>query len=396
MRPIRELLVLTVLASLALAQQPNTSFSSMTINGIDGSPFPIQQNVRRNTTAAFTIHGYGASGSYPLGQPFMLVQSANGQLSPGSATYFGDQFDLPLTPAPVIIADSRTNPAFHTDPSSGAFTFNVFVPGTTALNTSAAFQAAIADPTSPLGFSLTAATRVTIVAGPTIVNLQTGIGTYGDSQITSVNLASSSMSLPFYGTNYTTVHISGDGYMTFGGGPSPDFTPTDIEMRAGPPRLAAFWVDLDQGVGETVRYTLDNNPGPGQNGFLLVEFIGVSDAGGVNYTHTFSWFMDTSGFIDIYYSPANSASTYDTLCGIGPGNSLSSHGMKDLSSLLQPNSLLGANNESFFEWFGLTTMPYYTPTPLVNRPYDLFTRHLNFLPQGTGTTTQSTSRYAIY
>ena len=52
-------------------------------------------------------------------------------------------------------------------------------------------------------------------------------------------------------------------------------------------------------------------------------------------------------------------------------------------------------NESFYEWFGLASMPGYTPG--VNRPYDLAGLALHFLPSGSGTTPASIStRYVMY
>jgi len=394
MRSFRPFVALALVMSAALTQQPNTPFATMTINGTDLGVYPIQQSVRRNTTATILFQGAGATSAHPLGQPFAMFQSATGQVQPGAMVVFGDIVHIPVSPMPFTILDPTTNPALHTDPATGIFTLPIFVPGTIPLNLNVAFQTAIFDPTSPAGVSLTAANRITIVAGPTVVNMTTGIGTYGDSYQATVNLQPFNMPLPFYGQNYTTVHISGDGFMTFGGGQAPDFTPSDYDLNAGPPRLAAFWCDLDQLGAEIVRYTIDNNPGPNVQPSLLVEFIGVEDAGSVGIYHTFSWMIDNTGFIDIYYSPANTASIYDTICGIGPGNSLSAVAMRDLSSLLTPNSYLGAINASLYEWFGTPGMPNYTPATF--RPYDLYARHMNFLPHGAGSLPGSTNRYAIY
>ncbi len=398
MKHVRFAAVLACTTISLIAQQPNSFFSGLTINNIDGPPFPISQNVRRSTTAQFLING--ATSLTATGQYFSLYASATGNLSVGAGLYAGDHVDIPLTPAPVTVINSTVNPAFHTDPQSGTFQFSVFVPQSIALNFHAAYQAAITDPTSPAGYSLTAATGVTIVAGPTVT--QQPLGDSGSAAIT----LPSGMTIPFYGSAYSTIYIDADGYLSFGSNPGNDYTPTEGEMHAGPPRIAMFWTDLDQAASGTITTTVDNNPGIGIAPFVKATYVNVGEAYGVPLIHNFECTVDNTGIITLYYPPAQLASAYDQITGITPGNSLPVAGsnpptpdaMKNLSNLLTPNSYLGAVNEGYYEWFGIAANnQYWTPyPPIPDRPFDLFTRYLNWIPQGVGNLPQSTNRYALY
>jgi hypothetical protein len=385
---------LAALACATFAQQPNTGgIASMTINSVDGPPYPIQTNVRTNTENVFQIQGLTNAN-------FVIVRSATGAVQPGSATYFGDLCDLPISPALVTCIDGVANPAFATD-LTGLFTFvvNCPPPGNPPtgipLGHNAAYQAAIIDYFSPFGWSLTAATRVTVIQGPTIVNMNTGIGTYGDSGQATVSLSTYGFSVPFYGNNHTILHVSGDGYMTFGGGQVPDFTPSSTEMNGGPPRIAGMWTDLDQLGSAVVRYIVDASPPGGNPPFIQVEFINVGDAV-VGSLHSMSWKIDNLGNVTIVHPPTQNAGVYDSIVGIGPGNNLNPQSVnKNLSTLLSPNSYNGAINESFYEWFGIVSLnPYYTLG--TDNPFDLYARTLNFLPTGAGALPGSTNRYVLY
>lgn len=393
MRLHRLLSAATLLACATVAQQPNSGFASMTIGGIDGPPYPIAMNARTSTTVSFVMSG-------STNALCVICSSANGNVQPNSATFFGDKCDLPLSPPLVVNLSGLTNPAFTTD-LSGVFAFSVNVPPAGAqpngipLGFTAAYQGAMVDFFSPFAWSLTAATRVTIVQGPTIVNMTTGIGTYGDSGQATVNLTTYAMTLPFYGVNHSTVHVSGDGYMTFGGGQAPDFTATNTEMNQGPPRIAGYWTDLDQLGSAIVRYTIDSNPGAGQFPYLLAEFLNVADAGnGMN--HNFSWKIDTQGFVQIFQHTNQNPSIYDVLVGIGGGLAAmyTPPTNKDLSALVAA-SYPGAFHESFYEWFGIPGLnPNYTlPNP---DPFDLGGVTLNFNPNSPGSLPASTASYLLF
>jgi hypothetical protein len=393
MRLARLIGTVVLVTSVALAQQANSNLSRMTIDGVDGPPYPIEVNVRTNTISYFQMQGITTA-------VFSIVASGNGALETGAATFFGDSFDLPISPPFVVCLDGIANPALAID-ANGQFSFPVPVPPPgnpptgIPLNFKAAYQAAVVDFFSPFGWSLTAATRATVIQGPTIVNIQTGIGGFGSSGVSTVNLAPHGVTLPYYGVNYTTVHISGDGYMTFGGSQVADFTPSASEMNATPPRIAGFWCDMDQqGTGDIIRYTIDPTP-PGAAPFLLVEFINVGDA--VNgFNHSVSWKIDSQGFVQLFQLPTNNASVYDMIVGISSGAN-PQIGQKDLSAIVLAGGTTGAVNECFYEWFGIVTQNiYYAQVYNVDRLYDLYALTLNFLPSGVGSLPGSTNRYTLY
>jgi hypothetical protein len=392
MRLDRLTVAIALFACILGAQQPNSANALMTIDANDGPNYPMNINVRTSQAANFHLAG-------GTNAPFVIVGSGNGNLQAGSATYWDDHYDLPLSPTYVVCCNGLVSPMWKTN-GSGICDFQVMCPpvGTppsgVPLGFHAAYQAGMLDYFSPWGWSLTAATRITTIQGPIVVNMTTGIGTYGDSGQATVNLTTYGMSFPFYGVNQSVVHISGDGYMTFGGSQLPDYTATDYEMNGGPPRIAGFWTDLDQVSGQIVRYTLDQTPPAGIPPFLFVEFINVMDAV-AGYNHNFTWRIDTQGLVTINHQATNNPSVYDVMVGITPGNNLNPQTQKNLSAMLSPSFHQGAVNEGFWEWFGIVTQnPYYTYT--VDDPYDLAARLLTFLPNGSGTLPASTNRYALY
>jgi hypothetical protein len=149
-------------------------------------------------------------------------------------------------------------------------------------------------------------------------------------------------------------------------------------MTAGPPRVAGFWADLDQVAG-VIRTTVDANP-PGDFPYVLVEYISVSDWSGVGFTHTFSYRVNSQGWVDITSAFNNNLSIFETLVCLAPGNNNNIGVMLNMSDVqdLPPFQKIGAINEQFYEWFGQTTMPSYSLG--INNPYDLIGRTLHFLP----------------
>jgi hypothetical protein len=99
---------------------------------------------------------------------------------------------------------------------------------------------------------------------------------------------------------------------------------------------------------------------------------------------------------------------YDSITGIGPGNSLgmpqtqknfvgpqptgSSVGPGILTTA--PYALNGTVNMSFFEWFGIIAQNAYYGNPY-NNPFDIFTT-IHFNPIGNGSLPGLTNQYVCY
>lgn len=229
---VRQFALLAVAAS-AFAQQPNDVTHAMTIDGAAGPPYPIATTVRTNTVAVITVRGA------PL-RPYAIYQATD--VVPGAAIVGGSIVDLPLSPIPECVVDGFAVPSFQTA-SNGASTIPLLVPdagtvpGSVPLGLHVALQTVIADPIASVGYSLTAATQITVVQGPLVQSFF-----LGDEYEQHVTFPS--MALPFYGTNYTGVYVGSNGYVCFGTSLGSDPTSSPQDMLTGPPRIAAQWCDL--------------------------------------------------------------------------------------------------------------------------------------------------------
>lgn len=374
---VKRVALALVLAAATLAQQPNTASASFVINGVDGPPFPITLTVQTNAPASGLFRGAANA-------PWALLRSPTGMLQPGAATFFGDSFDLPLSPPPWIEFDGfAPNTPYHLD-ASGVGS----VPGISQIiGKLAAYQAVLADPTSPFGYSLTAASLAVLAQSWSQTNY-----TLGDESTTLVNLAP--LVIPFYGVSYSSLQLCSNGYVTFGASGS-DFTPTPTEFNAGPPRIAAFWCDLDC-PANAVTVTIDSASSPTAPGLVRVSYNNVVDYA-TTLTHTFSFQVHSNGLLQIIHPTSNGMSVYDSITGIGPGGGPNAPlPQKNLSALCAPvGSYVGAPNESFIEWYGIIAFnPYYGNS--YDNPFDLTGRTLTYFPGSSGGVPQSTQSYLMY
>jgi hypothetical protein len=360
----------------AFGQQPNTGTHSMTINGVDGAPFPILTTVKTSVIANF---GFQTSSF----QPYAVFQ---GNLAAGSAFFVGGFVDLSLSPMPVLVIDGWANPAFRTD-LAGQGGFGVLVPNSgtppngVPIGLQLGLQAVCGDPfNSPYGMSLTAATRITVVQGPTVAYYN--LGDEGSAPVSFTTVP-----IPFYGNTYTQAYLYGNGYITFGTSESSNFTPTPSAFTGGLPRIAPFWGDLEC-PNNTVKSTLDANPGGGNFGYLKIEYINVHDWG-LGVIHNFSVLMRADGYIEIIEAQNNNPSIYPLMVGMAPGGGLGGpQSPKNFFGILTaapPNNVyVAATNESFYESFDVSII------------FDLpgFTMH--FQPNAPGSGAATTAKYLLY
>lgn len=351
-----------ILAGLGLGQQQNQTTASLVIDNQTGPPAPINVTIPRGQPRPVAISGLP-------NQPFVLYGSPT--LLPSGIFWLGGLVDI----NPVgfwTVLNGLTDPSFNTTPT-GTLSFNVTLPNSTAINSSAAFQAVVADPSSPFNASLTAATRLTVSAGITTTNL-----TVSNNSFVPVNLATYGITFPYYANTYSTMYVNADGAISFNSGSS-DFTPTPTEFASQMPRIAGFWTDLEPQCGGTIELQIDQTV---QIPTIQVSYNNMREYACTGSQHTFAIRLSTlTGDIRISHSNFNNAAQYDILVGISPGGSLSNAMQKNLSAM---SSLIGAPNEMFHEWFGLTTMPYYTAG--FNNPWDLPGRTLEFTALGAGLT----------
>ena len=141
-------------ASIA-AQQPNTPQASMTINCLVGPPYPL--------IGAF-LYGGTVSLLEVSGAPNApLLVAVSPQLTVLATPIPGGIVDIDISdPGAVgMLLDGFVSaPGQHVTGPSGLFVEDFPVAQTVTVNTSAALQGAVSDPSSPAGYSLTAATSV--------------------------------------------------------------------------------------------------------------------------------------------------------------------------------------------------------------------------------------------
>jgi hypothetical protein len=372
---------LALVAGVALAQQPNSQNATMTVIGSYGPPFPISANAPTNVPVAFSLSGLP-------GQTYAVYSAA--ALQPASATAYGGSVDLALTPFPTILVNGIGQGAStpYKLNASGQGGFAIFVPPSVPIGTQAAVQGLIRNPASPFGYTLTAATLITVTQGPPGTVLP--FNDAGTSTV-QVNLP---FAVPFYGSNQTQATVSLDGYVAF----TPGLTPTDPWLNpsvfeAGHPRCAIFWNDLVLAQGSVTSHMV-TAPGPGLPPYWELHYTNVrSAASGLLYS--FSFRIDANGEIRISFpfqlSPPSQLET--PLTGITPGNSLSWVGMQNLSSFLF-SPWIGATYHSIYEWFGYAGNPNWTGGP--TNPFDLFGKEVHFLPNGPGALPASSSNYVVW
>ncbi|MAG55568.1 MAG: hypothetical protein CMJ83_04680 [Planctomycetes bacterium] len=354
------LLALTLcvlIVPVGFGQNPNTGTASMRINGRFGSPFPITNvPLPRGLPQNVLVQGVPNA-------PFVTI-ATTALATTGVATPYG-LLDIDLSSGSAELFNGVNNPLYRTD-ATGTFNLNVTLPANATVGATAAVQSLIADTTTPTGASLTAASSLLVLQGITVLPI-TFNGVEPGQLGTAVQLSNYGLSFPFYDTVYTSMYVNADGFVSLSGN-TPDFTPSPIEFRTGPSRIAPFWTDLDPSYGGTVTVTIDENPLAAAP-TAKIEWSNLAEWQNSGGQHSFSTTLNlVTGDIEISHSAFNSAMVYDQLMGITPGlNKLPPapnnqwSAQKDLSTL-NTNPVFGLPNEAFWEWYGIpgAQMPYYT------------------------------------
>lgn len=363
--------LLVLLAAVAVAQQPNTPGASLLINATGGPPYPIQGiQLPTGVNAFLNISG---NANMPV-----VLAGAPSVLTSGGIPTAGGLLDLDLFNVSVL-ANGLVEPAWNTG-AGGMLSISGPIPLGWPTGVTQAYQAAVVDPAT-LNFTFTAASEFTITQGITLLTL----GPFGGTPSTlnafsTVDLTPYNVVLPFYSQMYTQMFVSSNGYVSFESANS-DFTPTPSQFQSQMPRIAGFWVDLEPGNCGCVTVTIDPT---GTFDRVRVDYNDVPEFGsGPNHTFAIE-IQGTTGDILIENPVTNPPSALDQITGISPGSNLSTAGQKDLS-MMNPGGtgpITGAPNEIFWEWFGLTSMPFYTPN--FDNPFDLTGVNVRFLGMNAG------------
>jgi hypothetical protein len=140
----------------------------------------------------------------------------------------------------------------------------------------------------------------------------------------------------FYGTDYRAAFVHADGSVTFG---RPDVQPAErglARFLSGPPRVAAFFADLDPSRAGSVAYRALADR-------AVVSWTGVTGAAQIN-RNTFQIVLHPGGEIDLVYGEMQSR---EAIAGVSPGSVLEVT-PSDLSEG-RPSGAAGAVAERFSE-----------------------------------------------
>jgi hypothetical protein len=141
---------------------------------------------------------------------------------------------------------------------------------------------------------------------------------------------------PFYGRSYTQAYVQADGALTLG---APDVEVGERSMGrflSGPPRVAAFFTDLDPGRGGSVTASL-------AGGRAVFRWDSVPGGGQVN-RNTFQVSLTAEGVVDVVYGEMQ---TREAVVGLSPGGA-ESLTVADFAAAWPPSSS-GALVERFSE-----------------------------------------------
>ncbi|PQJ08990.1 hypothetical protein CJD36_021535 [Flavipsychrobacter stenotrophus] len=129
-------------------------------------------------------------------------------------------------------------------------------------------------------------------------------------------------SFNFFGTNYTTVYLSNNGYVNFGTHlTSGDYTtvtiPTTSSASVPAAMIALFWADLNTGYGGNIKYT---TVGTAPNRKFVISYNNVAGYDVSTYTSNYNngqvVLYEGSNIVEIYITRANFGSTHTPSCGI--------------------------------------------------------------------------------
>jgi hypothetical protein len=184
---------------------------------------------------------------------------------------------------------------------------------------------------------------ITAVAGSPVtadilLNVDPSAIVLGDDDAVKVGLP---FSFPFCGTDYDSVWVGSNGYVTFGvGDTNPGASVT--ALLVGAPRICGWWGDLDPATGGVVS-------AKELGGDFVVTYTQVPEFffAGLN---TFSIRLRADGTHQVSYG--NLLTLITTLAGRSPGGGASDPGATDLSAAAQP---LGNGVDTVYETFGLGT-----------------------------------------
>jgi len=196
-------------------------------------------------------------------------------------------------------------------------------------------QMAVTDTSSAIGFHVSAAVELDVVAcTPTTIT-----HTIGDDDAILVSLGSGGLhdciaSVSLYGVTYSDVFINSNGSVSMNAGAT-SFAATTAAFLSEMPRVAGHWSDLDPTSGGTVQSVSNGSD-------LTIQFMNVPEWGSTN-TATFDVVFAASGDVTIGNHSVSSSWGTASLVGFSPGNNATGNAVV-WSSAVGSSLLYGASD----------------------------------------------------
>lgn len=223
---------------------------------------------------------------------------------------FGDSVHLDVTaPGLDFLNGGAGGIVFSPLPGSGfpgSTSANLTVPLTFSTAVDVSFQAGYTDPSIPNGVQLSQASQlhVTVASAATIL-ATTFDDTAVNHNIVTSNTCYTLAGMPFYGTTYTDIWVTGNGRVTFGAGDS-DFTPSITEALTDPPSVGN-WVDMRPNATAAA----------GAQGSVTMSAVGP-DVFRIDWNQVDYWTIGTPTTFGIEFDAASGLVTIDNLNLMSP------------------------------------------------------------------------------
>jgi Bacterial Ig domain len=156
------------------------------------------------------------------------------------------------------------------------------------------YTATLANDTVPLYSAVDSITGGVTYAWDQISVTGTLLPTISNADDVSEPVAITGFAFPFYGTNYSQVHVSSNGLLSFGYGNSSGGNDQIPGPSAPQNTIAAFWDDLDTRTTGAIYYKQEAT-------CLIIEFQSVGRYGGGAGNYTFQAVLHSTGKVELRY-----------------------------------------------------------------------------------------------
>jgi len=301
----------------------------------------------------------------------------------GGFTILGEKLNLNSSSPNWTYLHGGTSLSFNAFPGQGfpGVIGGIFsLPYSINSQTDVSLQGAFLAPTFATGLKLTQATEFHVNVVPPLASIPgpTAVSTNIAVDVTAGATCWAQGGVPFYGTSYTTIYVSPNGTICFGGGGDTDGSPSISDATNDDGRVG-FWTDLDPSEGGVV-----NILSPGTD-IIRVEYVGVwynTGGPGVTFAIEIDCLTGTiliDGLMGLAPNPNTTSTLDDQWLGISPGLTMATTNPGAQLFTVGGTGIAGAPTDMLYEFndvsVTLTGLPASVGAGL---------NQLLFLPDGSG------------